>query len=297
MGINYQDAKALWEARLRGASFKDTLTVAHLSLKLHLAEVMLLRRAYYARFPQSIVEPLKNYKFGAFSDEFLRDFLGAASITILDYSSYEGANMIHDLNQPVPDNLLRRFDAVIEAGSLEHVFNFPVAIANLMKMLKVGGNIFMTTPANNLCGHGFYQFSPELMFRIFTPENGFALRRIILFEAPFPSVELTANCNAYEVTDPAYVRSRVGLLSRGPVMMMVEAWKTNDTSVFTHPPLQSDYVTLWNRARTLSSTGIKKALKPVFKRLPFFLQARINGYREKKLFSFSNAQFYKRLAS
>jgi len=297
MGINYQHAKILWEARLRGASFKDTLTIAHLSLKLHPAEVTLLRRVYRASFPQSKTTPLMNYKFGDFSDEFLRDFLGATSITMLDYSDYEGANLIHDLNQPVPDHLLERFDTVIEAGSLEHVFNFPVAIANLMKMLKVGGNIFITTPANNLCGHGFYQFSPELMFRIFAPENGFALRRIILFEALFPSVELTSNRNVYEVTDPAQVRSRVGLVSRGPVMMMVEAQKTSDTSVFAHSLLQSDYVSLWNQERTLSSyTGIKKGLKQVFKRLPFSLQARIKGYRETKLFSFANARFYKKLA-
>ena len=53
------------------------------------------------------------------------------------------------------------------------IFNFPVAIRNLMRMAKVGGQVFLTTPANNFCGHGFYQFSPELAYRIFALENGF----------------------------------------------------------------------------------------------------------------------------
>ena len=40
-------------------------------------------------------------------------------------------------------------------------------------MLTVGGSIFVNTPANNMMGHGFYQFSPELMYRIFAEANGF----------------------------------------------------------------------------------------------------------------------------
>ena len=30
-----------------------------------------------------------------------------------------------------------------------------------MALPKVGGDVYICTPANNLCGHGFYQFSPE----------------------------------------------------------------------------------------------------------------------------------------
>jgi hypothetical protein len=41
----------LWEARLRGASFKDTVTVGHQFLYLHPAEVRFFRKAYQANFP------------------------------------------------------------------------------------------------------------------------------------------------------------------------------------------------------------------------------------------------------
>jgi SAM-dependent methyltransferase len=296
MGLEYHSVKMLWEARISGVSFKDTLTVAHLSLCLHPGEVKLLKRAYYANFPKSDVKPLENYKFGDYSDEFLRDFLGTITLTILDYSSYEGADIIHDLNQPVPQNLWGRFDVVTDGGSLEHVFNFPIAITNLMKMLKEGGSIFITTPANNLCGHGFYQFSPELMFRIFTEENGFEVKRIVLFEAMFPSVELTSNRNVYEVMDPKDVRDRIGLISKKPAIMVVEAKKYDDIPLFSPPPLQSDYVVLWKQEQNqplLSST--RKMLKRVFNRLPFFIQSKIVGFREMHEFSFSNTRFYKRL--
>jgi hypothetical protein len=125
---------------------------------------------------------------------------------VLDASPYEGADTIHDMNTPVPEVWHGRYDVVIDSGSLEHIFNFSVAIANLANMLRVGGTIFVTTPANNLMGHGFYQFSPELMFWVFSESNGFAVHKILLVEAGYPSVELMRNHTVYEVTDPKHVR-------------------------------------------------------------------------------------------
>ena len=294
MAICYWDARMLWEARLRDMSFKNTATIGHLALHLHPAEVKLFRQDYHTRFPESSIKPLADYTFGDYSESFLHGFLNVASLTIIDISPYEGADTIHDLNQPLPESLQGRFDAVIDSGSLEHIFNFPTAIANLMKLLKVGGTIFITTPANDLCGHGFYQFSPELMFRVFTSDNGFELRKIILFEAVFPSVELTSHRKAYQVTDPDVVRSRVGLLSKVPVMMMVEATKISDVPLFTRFPLQRDYLELWRQEKTQTlHNGRKKLLRSVWQSVPYVLRARVQGYAEKKRFSFSNRQFYR----
>jgi hypothetical protein len=291
MAITNNDAKMFWEAYLRGVSFHDTVTVGHLRLFLHPAEMRFFQKAHHVKFPDA--KMLTNYEFGAYSDEFLREVLGVHSLTILDYSSYEGASLLHDLNQPVPENLWGAFDAVIDAGTLEHVFNFPVAIANLMKMVKVGGSIFVTTVANNLCGHGFYQFSPELMYRIFSRDNGFQLQHVKLFEAKYPMIELTPNRKVYEVADPAQVQSRVGLVSRRPIMMMVEAKKREDCPLFVHPVLQSDYVATWNQADPkLKRPAIKKMLRNFSEKLPLSLRFKPKGYLRLKQYSFSNSQFY-----
>ena len=103
----------------------------------------------------------------------------------IDASAYENATMVHDMNLPVGDELKQKFSVVIDGGTLEHVFNFPTAIRNCMEMLKVGGHFFAHTMANNFMGHGFYQFSPELFYRVFSPENGFrdASRRAVRISA------------------------------------------------------------------------------------------------------------------
>lgn len=298
MAICYWDAKMLWSARLRGVLFERTATLGHLSLYLHPSEVAYFKQEYCSYFPDSIVEPLKDYTFGKYSDDFLVDFLGVKHRMIVDASAYEGANTIHDLNYPIPDSLRNSFDVVIDCGTLEHVFNFPTAIGNLMKITDIGGVLFISTPSNNLCGHGFFQFSPELMFRIFTKDNGFELKRIVVTEGVFPSFEMSPHQEAYEVTDPEIVRSRVGILSRGPVTMIVEAVKLADVPLFEKFPMQSDYVSLWGKSEGDDSyikPGVKRVLKAVYETLPQPWSSWIAGRRQKKKFSLSNKKYFRML--
>jgi SAM-dependent methyltransferase len=296
MGLCYWDARTLWDARLRDVSFTDTLTIGHQSLFLHPREVRQFRDAFNARFPDSPHRPLESYTFGMYADEFLHAFLDARSVSILDVSDYEGATILHDLNQPIPDSLRNSFDAVVDGGSLEHVFNFPTAVANIMQLVKVGGSVFISTPANNLCGHGFYQFSPELMFRVFTEDNGFRLRDLKLHEATFPSVELRPARRAYAVADPLTVRRRVGLMSKRAATMIVEAEKVADVPPFASSPLQSDYLPLWGHERARAvRTDTRTLLRRVHAAMPPALRAAIAGYREKRLFSLANTRFYRRL--
>ena len=45
----------------------------------------------------------------------------------MDISDYEGANIIHDLNYPVPKKLHKKFDFIFTGGCLDNVFN-PVSL-------------------------------------------------------------------------------------------------------------------------------------------------------------------------
>ncbi len=291
MALLGHDARALCRARARGVAFDRVLTVGRLNLVLRPDELSDLRSHWLAGVtgqPES--SRLENYRIGDFADDFLRECLGATSVTTVDHSAYDGANYVHDLNQPLPSDLTEQFDAVIEAGTLEHVFNFPVAIASLMTALKVGGSIFLTTPANNLCGHGFYQFSPELMFRIFSPENGFAIKKVVFLEARFPAVESTPLVRTRRVSDPLVVGRRVGLRSKRPVMMALEAIRIEGLRPFATAPLQSDYVAKWEGA----GTGDRGGLRAWAMRLPPPIRARVAGYYHLWEYSFLNKRSYHR---
>src|SRR5205823_187017 len=69
---------------------------------------------------------------GGYAEPFLRA-LGAEEVCSLDASSYEQASEVVDFNAPAPDRLKNRFTAVLDGGTLEHVFNFPQAVRNCME--------------------------------------------------------------------------------------------------------------------------------------------------------------------
>ncbi len=106
------------------------------------------------------------------SDVAFFRLLGASQVSALDVSAYEEADVVHDLNRPVPDGLVERFDVVVDSGTLEHVFNVPQALANISRMLRPGGVVFHFNPASNYIDHGYYQLSPSLLLDYYTA-NGF----------------------------------------------------------------------------------------------------------------------------
>jgi len=96
--------------------------------------------------------------------QLFEDF-GLGPMAALDLDGYAGAEIIFDLNEPDPPPETRqRFGLIVNGGTLAHVFHVPNALANLNCMLKPGGAILHVLPCHNWFDHGFYQFSPTLMF-------------------------------------------------------------------------------------------------------------------------------------
>lgn len=180
--------------------------------------------------------------------EPLLSFLGADLIHSFDNSAYEGASHVHDMNCPISDAMKNQYTLVIDSGTLEHVFNYPVAIANCMQMVAVGGTCVLITPANNFCGHGFYQFSPELFFDVFSSINGFEIQDVIAFEDK-------ASAQWYSVQSPMHAKQRVMLQSGLPVYLLIIAKKIADVDVFRVTPQQSDYAAAWDRSLKQQSTA------------------------------------------
>ena len=107
--------------------------------------------------------------------EGLFRYLGSTSLSALDASAFEGADIVHDMNLPVPQHLHEAFDTLFDGGTIEHIFDIPAVLRNVRTMLRPGGLFLSVNAANNQLGHGLYQFSPELMWRAFGPGNGFTV--------------------------------------------------------------------------------------------------------------------------
>lgn len=233
MGITGNCAKFLFYAKQYGASFERTLTLGRQHLYADARTLSDYFRKYLSADRQGINGPYAD-------DLFIH--LGAARVDSIDISDFEGATIVHDLNVPVPDSMHDRYTLVFDGGTLEHIFNFPVAIRNLMNMLMPGGHLLCISPANNQCGHGFYQFSPELFYSILTPANGFCMRRLFFGV----SMDDKGDRVWYEVQDPARAGSRVTLQNSEQTYILLIAEKLNGVAPGELKVFQSDYVTAWN---------------------------------------------------
>ena len=248
MAITNNCAKFLFYAKSIGVGFGKTVSLGRLNLYATKEGIQKNINKF-----QNNKKEIADVDFSDGYSEPLFQILGAESTDSLDYSDYENASIIHDLNKPLPENLKNKFDTIVDGGTIEHVFNFPVAIKNCMEALKVGGHYIGISPSNNQMGHGFYQFSPDLYYRIFSPENGFAIKKMIIT----PLMKTEDDIRWFEVEDPKNVNSRVMLANNLPMSLMLIAEKLETVEIFRTTPQQTDYAITW-----AASDSIKTGLRP-----------------------------------
>jgi hypothetical protein len=53
---------------------------------------------------------------------------------------------------------------VYDGGTLEHVFNLPVALTNICRLLKIDGRIIHDSPTSGYLDHGFTSLQPTLFY-------------------------------------------------------------------------------------------------------------------------------------
>ncbi|QDM41020.1 hypothetical protein [Altererythrobacter sp. TH136] len=255
MGIEVQSVRLLAQAAELGVSFSKTLTIGRQRMMVSESEAVAALKSFGHR--TSDFDPAQIAgKIDPFSSK-LFELLGAQSVDALDYSDYEGATVIHDLNSPLPREKGARYTAVFDGGTLEHVFNLPTALASLMHLPEVGGHLIVAVPANNEMGHGFYQFSPELFFRTLSEENGYKVEGMFL--APFFCLEPWLM-----VRDPARAGQRVGYAGWAmPTYVLVIARRIAEVAPFQRAPQQTDYVLDWGAAEAANNTR-REAVRPSF---------------------------------
>lgn len=166
--------------------------------------------------------------------EWVLRALGASEAASLDISDYEGATHIGDLGTPL--ELPRTYDTIVDAGSLEHVFDVATAFRNLIGFTAIGGRIVHALPVNNLSGHGFWQFSSDLIYALYSAENGFADTRVFYASS--------INTGEWRLVPPPGSGTRTELVSLEPVILL--SVTTKRSAVVALRVVQPFYDTAWN---------------------------------------------------
>ena len=265
MGLNINGTKLLLRLTAEGFQYGKIITLGRQRLNLKKAEL----QKNLNLFGYNVHAPTLKKQNNGYCEPFL-ELLGATQVDSMDVSDYEKATVIHDLNEPISQQQKESYDTVLDSGTLEHVFNFPTAIRNCMELLKQGGHFIGLTPCNNFFGHGFYQFSPELFYRVFSSQNGFEVRKMYFFiDDPHTSF--------YSVKDPAQVRERVILNNAFPAFLFVVAQRVSIEPIFKNTPQQSDYENIiWKKEKL--SKKLQKFIPKPLRKLPRPLQKMVEAF-------------------
>lgn len=186
------------------------------------------------------VEALRNED--QFSENFFRG-VGLGEMEAMDFSDYEGATHVHDLNQPVPEEMHGQFDFIFDGGTIEHVFDAPQALRNVFHMLKDGGVFASANGLNGWLFHGMYQFNPEMVYAFWKQMAGCEVLRCLAmpedpFLRPIPLPDVSAGGR----------RLRVPNFPGGRVYLYYEVRKTPGAALEGRA-LQSDYQARWDRSQ------------------------------------------------
>ncbi len=225
MGIDAHGIRFLEYVFRANGPLKSTLTIGRQGLDVSESELR-----YYLGLAKSRDLPRSRY-----IDDLLLEGFGATSVSSIDASAYEEATYVWDLNRELATSF-PQFDTVIDAGTLEHIFDVRTSFGNVARCCRIGGQILHILPSNNFVGHGFYQFSPEFFFSFYSEARGFLGTEVYLADL--------GKINAWWKVLPPTGTSRSTAMSSHETYTLVRTRKASEVAE-SQAVQQSDYVGRW----------------------------------------------------
>lgn len=238
MALDSTAARALGAAKALGADFSKAAMIGRQWLRIDAGVVEEIGSAL------KLAPAPSGLRRSRFAEPFFQ-YLGADQVDSFDVSDFEQATHLHDMNLPLPESFRGQYSLVFDGGTLEHIFNAPQALKNCMDMLRIGGYFVQVTIGNNFMGHGFWQFSPELLYRVFSIENGFDCLGVLTQELHGYGNRRVGS-DFYLAQDPAKLGWRVELQNGSPTYLITIARRRAEVPIFARFPQQSDYQALWS---------------------------------------------------
>ncbi len=129
--------------------------------------------------------------------------LGFSSVDTLDVNGKASIN--RDLQEPLPEELIGKYDMVVDAGVLFWCFEPGVVLKNIFRLATSGGLIFHITALTGYFGRGYYNIHPRLF------EDFYLANQCAFIES---SYRTKPRLNWYQSTVRS-LRGKLGLTERG----------------------------------------------------------------------------------
>lgn len=221
------------------------LTLGRQAVSMTPAEAVEILRAEGVQIPTSAIEATREMietrtRFAAgkgwITDRGFFRLLGVEEVVSLDVADYEGCDIVHNLNLPVPDELVGKYDFIVDGGTFDHLVDLRVCFQNVIRMLKPCGRVFQWNAASNFTGAAYVSFGPDMFFDYYMV-NGFVDCKSYVAESD--DIGQRYDWDLYLLENPIRYRH---FKSPRIQMVIVMAEKGQET-IYDRMPVQSYYRT------------------------------------------------------
>ena len=198
----------------------ELILLSHQYVKIKNTDILTLGRQQIHIECKDINNSLNKYNFSHlvdkfnyydFSENLFRQLLNGDCVDSIDNSKYEDASIIYNLN--LPYNPSKKYQYIYDGGTIEHIFNIPQVIENVINMLDIDGLFVSVTCNNNFSGHGMYQFSPEFFLSSLNKKYGMEIEAIYIGRVHTCFNEWIdvndykdgSNCSKFDTNEPVYI--------------------------------------------------------------------------------------------
>jgi hypothetical protein len=245
MGIGRQIAEAL----IREHSFKplcgDVLLMGRQTIYYSPAQILAAFEEHGIKpainpatieLDTNTIDRLPAYKdANLITDKSLMMLFGVAKVMALDHSSYENAEIVHDLRYPLPEDLCGAADLLIDGSTLDNVFTPSMVIQNYSKLLRPGGRMLLLNAFSAY--DTAYVIMPPMWFVDYFVMNGFADCRVYVMVVS----EERTNTFSVDLKEVFRLRREMGRLRSPYHMVSVVFAEKSANSTNDILPIQQDY--------------------------------------------------------
>jgi hypothetical protein len=202
MGINRQVLQTLLHENNYRPIKGKVLLIGRSTVTIRIESINNIFKQFNRTPPDFCVEALSQTKhandaYNVDDIELIRSVSeGIESVDVLDVSSYEGANVIHDLNVGIPDGLECQYDFIYDSSVLDNIFSPAKGIENIYRMLAPRGR-YLGLNVSSFYPGAFSSLSPEWFYSFFAL-NGCADVKVYLV------VQTIAGDNRFEYLADLY---------------------------------------------------------------------------------------------
>jgi hypothetical protein len=203
-------------------------------------------------------------KSGFITDTTFFRMLGVETVLGIDHSDYEGAEIIVDLNRPLPPALEGVADFIVGGSVLDNVFDPVTYIQNLSRLLRPGGRLI---DSNTCCFRGHpYVIVPPAWFLDFCVLNQFADCALYMSESGPTWSASTAHMYRVEVNVEADIVPDLGNVASGMQSGTTLIAEKDEVTTWNQLPSQDQYRSdeEWQRYRQ-NLKKMKRSLRPWLK--------------------------------